>query len=517
MAWGRRKTRPRRPAAPREQELVERMFEWHDRADLAVAVEDFAAARTAQTLALDIASALAARTPDDVRAWHAVAATRYALVESCCRIGDFTAALECADASLAAYAEVAALGSGHGTGPQADDRKSRGPSAEGAVGATGQETDADRGLALLFADVRARRAVALAGCGRITAALLEADDAIRTYTDLGAESWESGHLPDLARVLCTVAPVRARYGEPDHAAATADHAIRLYVENAARINRRSDAPSHARCLFEAAQLASDLHAAAGRTDLALSAANVGRQTAAARRLDGFAPREHAYAGALARYTIRLTEDGKSDESEDFLAESCAIDPGAYARVAAEAYPLTRARAAIPPLSEALRAAQAMLPDVELPELLDRLTADPWSVKPSLSTADRCPGDVAPEIAETLAAAAVRMLGKGDPHGLRLCLEANVVFAGASAGDAPALRRDFAEYGTLWAQALAMAAWRFHESGSEAVQGYAEDLASWLLAVLDRLAPLAAAQPDITELIRVGNTVARSIVDAKPQE
>ncbi|WP_436770837.1 hypothetical protein [Yinghuangia sp. YIM S09857] len=487
------------------------MFEWHDRADLAVAVEDFAAARTAQTLALDIATALAARTPDDVRARHAVAATRYALVESCCRTGDFAAALEYADASLAGYAEVAASAGEHGTGP-----RNQGSQGEGAPGGTGQEADTVRDLALLLADIRARRAVALAGNGRITAALLEADDAVRTYTDLGAESWESGRLPDLAWVLSTVAPVRARYGEPDHAAATADYAIRLYVENAARINRRTDAPTHARCLFEAAQLASDLHAAAGRTDLALSAANVGRQTAAARRMDGFAPREHAYASALARYAIRLTEDGKSDESESFLAESCAIDPGAYALVAAEAYPLTRARADIPPLAEALRAAQAMLGAAELPELLDRLIADPWSVKPSLSTADRCPGGMAPEIAGTLAAAAVRMLGEGDPHGLRLCLEANVVFAGASARDAPALRHDFAEHGTLWAQALAMAAWRFHESGSEAVRWYAEDLTSWLLAVLDRLAPLAAAQPDITELIRVGTTVARSIVDTKPR-
>ncbi|MEU8134743.1 hypothetical protein [Streptodolium elevatio] len=492
MVWGRRKTQhPQQPAAPRERDLVERMFEWHARADLAVAVEDFAAARTAQTLALDIATALAARTPDDVRAWQAIAATRYALIESCARTGDFAAALESADACLAAYAKVAESG--------------------GTPGGSGAETTA------LTADVRARRAVALAGNGQITAALLEADEAVCMYVGLGAEDWDSGCLPDLARVLSTVAPVRARYGEPDHAAATADYAIRLYVENAARINRRPDAPTHARCLFEAAQIASDLHAAAGRTDLALSAANVGRQTAAARRIDGFVRREQAYAGALARYTIRLTEDGKSDESEAFLAESCAIDPGAYARVAAEAYPLARARVEVPPLADALRAAQAMLRDVELPELLDGLLADPWSVQPSLSVPDRCPADVAPEIAETLAAAAVRMLGEGDPQGLRLCLEANVVFAGAAAREVPAMRHDFAAYGTLWAQALAMAAWRFHETGSEAFRWYAADLAAWLLGVLDRLAPLAAAQPDITELIRVGTTVARSVLDAKPRE
>lgn len=492
MAWGRRKAQhPQQPAAPREQDLVERMFEWHDRADLAVAVEDFAAARTAQTLALDIATALAARTPEDIRAWQAVGATRYALIESCCRTGDFGAALESADACLAAYAKVADSGV-----------------TQGSSGAD---------VAPLVADVRARRAVALAGSGQVTAALLEADDAVGAYVGLGAEDWGSGYLPDLARVLSTVAPVRARYGEPDHAAATADYAIRLYVENAARINRRPDAPTHARCLFEAAQTASDLHAAAGRTDLALSAANVGRQTAAARRIDGFAPREHAYAGALARYTIRLTEDGKSDESDVFLAESCAIDPGAYARVAAEAYPLSRARVEIPPLADALRAAQAMLRDIELPELLDGLLADPWSVKPSLSTTDRCPADLAPEIAETLAAAAVRMLGEGDPHGLRLCLEANVVFAGASAREVPAHRYDFAAYGTVWAQALAMAAWRFHETGSESVGWYAADLAAWLLGVLDRLAPLAVGQPDVAELIRVGTTVARTILDAKPPE
>lgn len=499
MAWGRRKAQHSRRSVEahddrehdRDQDLVERMAEWHDRAELAVAVEDFAAAAAAQTLAVDIATVLTAHAPDDARAWRAVAWTRYALIESNCRTGDFAGALDSADACLAAYTHVAEL--------------------------TREPTGAGGGMVPIVADVRAWRAVALAGSGRITAGLLEADTAVSTYVGLGAQDWESGHLPDLARVLSTVAPVRARYGEPDHAAGTADFAIRLYVENAARINQRPDAPTHARCLFEAAQIASDLHAAAGRTGLALSAANVGRQTGAARRIDGVGPLEHAYAGALARYTIRLTEDGKSDESEAFLTESCAIDPGAYARVAAEAYPFARARVDIPPLADALRAAQSMLRGVELPELLDDLIADPWSLQPSLSAADRCPDDLAAEIAETLAAAAVRLLGEGNPHGLRLCLEANLVFAGACARDVAAMRHDFAAYGMVWAQALTMAAWRFHETGSAAMRWYANDLASCLPAVLDRLVPQAGTQPEITELVRVGTAVAESVLNAKSPE
>ncbi|ROO90573.1 hypothetical protein EDD29_8304 [Actinocorallia herbida] len=307
----------------------------------------------------------------------------------------------------------------------------------------------------LIADVRMRRAVALAATGRGASAVIEADAAVRTHLDVGRPS-------DLARVLQLNADVLADHGDPDLAVASADRCLRILLQPG------RPGAADARYLFLAARRASDLHAAAGRPDPALAAAEIawtsGREQGFAMPSDGL------------RMVVRLRESGDLRTADRFLKELRGLVPDADPA----SYPT-------PEPSVTLAQAMAATGATGVPALDPRDAEAPFvpsqrSAAPFLATAH----------ATALSAVCLSALPEDVPHGVRLGLEAHYLFAYASEAQDSDLRYRFVTHGALWARVL-LALTLALRPGDPAL---ADDLTGWARAVVARLPPTTAEAVEI---------------------
>src|SRR5262249_37685319 len=112
----------------------------------------------------------------------------------------------------------------------------------------------------LIADVKIRRAGALADQGLGASAVVEAATAVTTYMQITGSADGEKQMLDLARVLARNSLILARFGDPDMAVASADRAVRTYLTHPVN-------PEHAGYFCQALAQAALIHLDQGRLDL----------------------------------------------------------------------------------------------------------------------------------------------------------------------------------------------------------------------------------------------------------
>lgn len=278
--------------------------------------------------------------------------------------------------------------------------------------------------------------------GRGASALVAAESRMLALRN-GFDS-QASYSVEIAWALSQHAQILHRFGDPDLAVAAADLAVRTFVKRRDEINQTLIAKAgYVRPFVAAALVAADIHRRFGRADLARSA----RQLA-----------------------VRAVPD----------VSDITIDP------------------ALP-----------LLADTSLTRALDRVrTPEVSSLKDSITapatdcalylTSDRASQLPALALAELLATGTEAVIG-GDPAaGLRLGLEAHVLYAIESEAQTPQMRHDFAAHGPRWARTLLLCS---RAAAQHDLPDLALDLAAWMGGAVEQLAPFAIIDPEIRALAR----------------
>jgi hypothetical protein len=249
---------------------------------------------------------------------------------------------------------------------------------------------------------------------------------------------------DVADALARHAHVVAGHGDPDVACAAADTAVRLYLARADEINASAERQArHVPGFHRAALTAWAVHSEAGRVDRA------------------------AEAGELAAATGSGSQPLWPDEG----------DP--RDRVAGR---LT--------LAEALDRADALA--------LRATLVAPAIDATILCTTHRCPPGNAPTAALQLADLVEEMVDDDLDVGVRLALEAHVLFASAARDRSPAGAVGFTRLGPAWLEMLGTTSQVCEKAGR---RGLALDLARWMGTVGRLLRPQLAGDAGLVEHLR----------------
>jgi tetratricopeptide (TPR) repeat protein len=345
----------------------------------------------------------------------------------------------------------------------------------------------------LIADVKARRGRAKMGLGRGLSAVLELDEAVVRYRTLFTERQSDENALDLARVLTLNAEVQFVYGDPDVAVASADQAIRLYLNRASTANNDPrGAGVHAGYFRQAANLAAEVHAAYGRFEPAIAADEMVIELLRPNAAPGGSVAGRRWlARAYASKGLHLRAaggPGDRREAASCLAESSALDSAA-AREQAQAWEAAQAWGMQVTLSEALAVADRELgPGRVRPQLLEVVTA-PAMKGTIIGPSDRCVPQLGAAWGSELAELAVALLPTAPSEGLRIGAEAHCLFAVCSRDNPPYLRYRFAEFGVPWAQLLLACCQCLAAMDDQAwALPLALDLVGWNLGVLSNLQP-----------------------------
>ncbi|MEV6378515.1 hypothetical protein AB0M31_03735 [Streptomyces sp. NPDC051773] len=363
-------------------------------------------------------------------------------------------------------------------------------------------------MAPLLADVHARKAQALTRLGHGVSAVVESDQAVMAYLDLGADSGDSPLNLDLARVLSLHAGVLYEYGDRDLAVCAADWAVRYYFAKAGTVNGGppAEAFTHGRYLRQAAAVAARVHTEQGRAEIALAIGATEVHSARVMALpDG--PDDRAdLASALTRHGLNLRVAGRTAEGNDLVREARGIDPTVEADATREWQELT-GRSAGPgrphtSYSAAIAAAARALGEDEVPSVLRDLAFDPAAGATTVTPSLRCAPQTAPALATLLALVAVRLLDDPDPSATRaaglLGREAHCLFASASQGRVTTMRLQFREFGGSWARLLLALIPTF--AAGPGASALAEDLTGWLGGVALRLQPFTLVDEPTRRLV-----------------
>ncbi len=347
------------------------------------------------------------------------------------------------------------------------------------------------GTEALIADVKARRGSAKMIGGRGASAVLELDEAVSSHRRLLAGQQTAARSLDMARILTSNAAVLDRFGDPDLAVASADHAIRLYTSLADAINAAPDLDFHFGYLETVADVAARIHAATGRLDLALQADDLAVHAARAlAKASGSASETAGLAARLTRKGLHLTAAGqpdRHDEAASCLAEGLALD-AAIALQATSEWEQAVAGGRPVTLASALEtAARSLGHDRVRRELLDAVTA-PAADGRILCPSDRCAADSAPAWANELAGIAIDLLPRSAVAGLRVGLEAHYLYAAGSRHNPPVMRYQFDSSGIPWARLLLACCQTLAATDEEWALPLALDLASWNFGVIVQLQP-----------------------------
>lgn len=294
------------------------------------------------------------------------------------------------------------------------------------------------------------QAVEHARAGRGASALVAAENTLLAL--LGAVEDGGPLSPDMAWALSQHAEVLHRFGDPDLAVAAADLALLAFMKRRDEINQMLVAKiSYARAFTRAALVAADIHDRFGRPDYAEEARTL-------------------VAGAAGEDTNVTIEPALP-----FLADTS----------------LARALGKVPPPGYA-RAASGMSAGFK-----SSITA-PATDRSLILTVQRCSDHDAVVVADTLAAATVQTIAADPAAGVRLGLEAHVLYARQSEIQAPELRYNLGDHGPSWARALLLS--------SQAADGHdlrdlALDLAAWMGGVVENLMPFVLVNAETRALAR----------------
>jgi tetratricopeptide (TPR) repeat protein len=347
----------------------------------------------------------------------------------------------------------------------------------------------------LLADVLARRGMAKYACGYGASAVLDLNSAISVYGSLFTGRDDDPHHLDFARVLSMNATVLKIYGDPDLAVASADCAIRMYLSKSGETD--ANPALHKNYLWMAAGVASEIHAAHDRMDLALSADDFAVHSA--RSLMSSQTWRGLLALALTRKGLHLKANNRSEEAESLLQEGWSLDASAAQNAISEWEGVNSgAEPTKVTVATSLAAAAKELGSARVPhDLTAALTCPAIDVK-ILTPSQRCRPEFAHAFAERLADIALAILPLMKPEGLRLGLEAHYLFAIASQAQTHAMRYQYSDFGPSWARIL-LACSRAYEVDGQLAMGL--DLASWGGGVAAQLMPFGFMNLELTDLIR----------------
>src|SRR6266508_1387338 len=293
-------------------------------------------------------------------------------------------------------------------------------------------------------------------------AVLDLDAGVRTHGDVVSGGAPVAARMALAKSLALNASVLQVYGDPDLAVGSADAAVGLFLQHADRLDDGPPEATNAHHLCLAAQIAGDLHAAAGRLEVAMQADEIGLRTADRLADSDVADDEKLLVEAMTRRAIRLRVAGRADEAGPLFRSAFAAD---------------------------LRLANAVADRLGRPSSYDDLVAltQPSPQGPSAISSHRCDLESTPLRARELAGLAIATLPGDTQVGIRLGLEAHYLFALGSRYGARAMRFQLAEFGTVWARLLIDLSEAF-ERGAEA--HLAMDMAAWAGGLANSLLPYA---------------------------
>lgn len=289
-------------------------------------------------------------------------------------------------------------------------------------------------------DGQLSEAIGDAGAGRGASALVAAEAGVRGHLDrfVGDQPFDA----PMAAALSQHASVLHRFGDPDLAVAAADLAVRTYLHHQSDL-----VGGHVIAFRRAAAVAVDVHRAFGRGEIARSA-----------------------AGLAERLSPGVMSPPDVAEPEPLLARTT----------------LAQALDRMPEPSAGGRAS-----------LKAALTA-PATDCTLITTTQRCVPDDVPVVAGLLAAMAGAALDREPGVGLRLGLEAHVLYAHGSAAQLPAMRYDLGTHGPAWARMLLACSRTCEAHGRREL---ALDLAAWLGGVAQQLVPFAVLDEGTRALAR----------------
>ncbi|WP_198539171.1 hypothetical protein [Streptomyces graminilatus] len=380
------------------------------------------------------------------------------------------------------------------------------------------------GMQPLIADVRVRKANVLSELGRGVSAVMESDQAVMTYLDLGADNSAHPLYLDLARVLSLNSNVLYNYGDHDLAVCSADWAVRYYLAKAEAINNAPLAESfmHGLYLREAARIAVRVHTEQGRPEIALAVGEAEVHTARAIARSN-APEHLTYlASALTRHGLNLRKTGRTDKGTELVEEGRGIDSAAASAATEDwrsistdstgdtgdsdvSWPLS--------FSAALTAAARKLGDDRVPSILRELAFNPAERATTVTPSLRCQVQIAPAAAAMLAELAVGLLDDPDPYSAReaglLGREAHYLFAAASRARVISMRYQFHEFGAVWARMLLALIPAFETNSAGAA--IAEDLAGWLAGITLQLQPFTFVDQETGRLVEECNDLVERIL------
>jgi hypothetical protein len=268
---------------------------------------------------------------------------------------------------------------------------------------------------------------------------------------------------------------------------------------AGEIDNGSNPALHMSYLVMAAGVASEIHAAHNRMDLALSADDFAVRSASSIMSSQIGRGLQELALALTRKGLHLRANNRSEEAESLLQQGWSLDASA-AQCAILQW--EGGNSGVEPtkvtVATSLAAAAKELGSARVPhDLTAALTCPAIDVKILTPSQRYRPEDVQ-ALAERLADIALAILPLMKPEGLRLGLEAHYLFAIASQAQTHAMRYQYSDFGPSWARIL-LACSRAYEVDGQLDMGL--DLASWGGGVAMQLMPFSFFNPELTDLIR----------------
>jgi tetratricopeptide (TPR) repeat protein len=296
---------------------------------------------------------------------------------------------------------------------------------------------------------------------------------------------------ELATALALNASVLEDYGDPDLAVRSADAAIGLFLRHQDQLEEGPEGATNAHQLCLAARVAGDVHAGAGRLDIALRADDIGIRTAD-RLADSESPADQTLlVEAMTRRALRLRASGRPEEARPLFRAAIDAD-----LAAAEAVSERLSQPRRPTLGEALAVVTDKLGQPESYPSLVALTES--GDRPLVATSGRCELEGATCAARELAALARPALatdGLG-AAGRRIGLEAHYLFAIASRYGARAMRFELGEHGPVWAPLLLDLSAAFEDDQNPRL---AMDMAAWGGGLANSLLPFGAGDPQTRAL------------------
>jgi tetratricopeptide (TPR) repeat protein len=361
---------------------------------------------------------------------------------------------------------------------------------------------------LLVADVWVRRAVAQARRGFSVSAACEFERAIPAFI-AGSPAGAAPAL-DIARVLASGAVHSGMCVDPDVAATRADHATMRYLAPAVTY---AELGSSGNLPVMALALASEIHAANGRLELALQADSLAVHLARRFKAMGAPWAAALLARQLAVSAVHQRANGQPESAAEQLAEAQRLDPLAVERAAQNWAAVERGVAREQnTLARALARVRRQLGPERVPAELDKaLIRGPvitiGSPAPPITSVHRCGPEAASVLASELGALAIELTTSDGAAALRLGLEAHMLLLGASRAQTWAMRYSFSEFGVPWTRLLLHFS-RFLQAQRE--HALAMDLAEWACAVSERLVPFRSLlEPQLFDELVKGSAINRA--------